>query len=108
MQCAYIEAEGESEIKTNLIFVSRYFVCPKMLHLYFFEKYFCAKIDLISEIICSLTQLIRHSRFGGTYIVRNMKATGENQMICHKPYQKIETLEFGHNKVNFAKSISNA
>ncbi|XP_050450903.1 protein timeless homolog [Cataglyphis hispanica] len=40
----------------------------------------------------------RHSRFGGTYIVRNMKATGENQMICHKPYQKIETLEFGHNK----------
>ncbi|EFN81173.1 Protein timeless-like protein [Harpegnathos saltator] len=27
-----------------------------------------------------------------------MKATGENQMICHKPYQKIEALEFGHNK----------
>ncbi|XP_029159250.1 protein timeless homolog [Nylanderia fulva] len=40
----------------------------------------------------------RHSRFGGTYIVQNMKAIGENQMICHKPYQKIETLEFGHNK----------
>lgn len=31
-----------------------------------------------------------------------MKATGENQMICHKPYQKIEALEFGHDKVNFA------
>ncbi|XP_072751003.1 protein timeless homolog [Anoplolepis gracilipes] len=40
----------------------------------------------------------RHSRFGGTYVVQNMKAIGENQMICHKPYQKIETLEFGHNK----------
>ncbi|XP_012535516.2 protein timeless homolog isoform X2 [Monomorium pharaonis] len=40
----------------------------------------------------------RHSRFGGTYVVQNMKATGENQMICHKPYQKIEALEFGHNK----------
>lgn len=34
--------------------------------------------------------------------MQNMKATGENQMICHKPYQKIEALEFGHNKVNFA------
>ncbi|XP_071645976.1 protein timeless homolog [Temnothorax longispinosus] len=40
----------------------------------------------------------RHSRFGGTYVVQNMKATGENQMICHKPYQKIEALEFGTNK----------
>jgi len=45
-------------------------------------------------------RLIRHSRFGGTYVVQNMKAIGENQMICHKPYQAIEDLEFGHNKVN--------
>ncbi|CAL1677972.1 unnamed protein product [Lasius platythorax] len=51
------------------------------------------KIDKIKKYAGS-----RHSRFGGTYIVQNMKATGENQMICHKPYQKIETLEFGHNK----------
>ncbi|XP_025075247.1 protein timeless homolog [Pogonomyrmex barbatus] len=40
----------------------------------------------------------RHSRFGGTYVVQNMKATGENQMICHEPYKKIEALEFGYNK----------
>ncbi|RLU24932.1 hypothetical protein DMN91_003023 [Ooceraea biroi] len=40
----------------------------------------------------------RHSRFGGTYVVQNMKAIGENQMICHKPYQAIEDLEFGYNK----------
>ncbi|KAH0946664.1 hypothetical protein HN011_009855, partial [Eciton burchellii] len=40
----------------------------------------------------------RHSRFGGTYVVQNMKAIGENQMICHKPYQAIEDLEFGHSK----------
>ncbi|KAG5333965.1 TIM protein, partial [Acromyrmex charruanus] len=40
----------------------------------------------------------RHSRFGGTYVVQNMKAVGENQMICHKPYQKIEAVEFGHDK----------
>ncbi|XP_011874599.1 PREDICTED: protein timeless homolog isoform X2 [Vollenhovia emeryi] len=40
----------------------------------------------------------RHSRFGGTYVVENMKATGENPLICHKPYQKIDALEFGHNQ----------
>ncbi|KAL0125370.1 hypothetical protein PUN28_004481 [Cardiocondyla obscurior] len=40
----------------------------------------------------------RHSRFGGTYVVQNMKAIGENQMICHQPYKKIEAMEFGVNK----------
>ncbi|XP_014475495.1 PREDICTED: protein timeless homolog [Dinoponera quadriceps] len=45
----------------------------------------------------------RHSQFGGTYVVQNMKAIGENQMICHKPYQKIEALEFGHNKKRVKK-----
>lgn len=34
--------------------------------------------------------------------MQNMKSIGENQMICHKPYQKIEALEFSRNKVKFA------
>jgi len=34
-----------------------------------------------------------------------MKAIGDNQMICHKPYQAIEDLEFGHNKVRLWKTI---
>ncbi|XP_033230286.1 protein timeless homolog [Belonocnema kinseyi] len=45
----------------------------------------------------------RHSRFGGTYVVQNMKAIGENQLICHKPYQKIEALEFGTEKAKVRK-----
>ncbi|KAG7212904.1 hypothetical protein KM043_002254 [Ampulex compressa] len=40
----------------------------------------------------------RHSRFGGTYVVQNMKAIGENQLICHKPFQRIEALEFSQQK----------
>ncbi|XP_058798651.1 protein timeless homolog isoform X2 [Phymastichus coffea] len=40
----------------------------------------------------------RHSRFGGTYVVKNMKAIGENEMICHKPYKKIEDLDFSVTK----------
>nr|WJN01327.1 timeout protein [Pachycrepoideus vindemmiae] len=40
----------------------------------------------------------RHSRFGGIYVVQNMKAIGDNEMICHKPYQKIEDLDFSVTK----------
>lgn len=39
--------------------------------------------------------------------MQNMKATGENQLICHKLYKKIEALEFGHNKVNFVNNEEN-
>ncbi|XP_012343215.2 protein timeless homolog [Apis florea] len=45
----------------------------------------------------------RHSHFGGTYVVQNMKAIGENQLICHKPYQKIEALNFGQDKKKMSK-----
>ncbi|KAF7990289.1 hypothetical protein HCN44_000094 [Aphidius gifuensis] len=40
----------------------------------------------------------RHSRFGGTFVVENMKAIGDNQMICHKPFQKVEALELARDK----------
>ncbi|KOX75011.1 Protein timeless like protein [Melipona quadrifasciata] len=45
----------------------------------------------------------RHSHFGGTYIVQNMKAIGENQLLCHKPYQNIEALDFGQDKKKVVK-----
>ncbi|CAL7943920.1 unnamed protein product [Xylocopa violacea] len=45
----------------------------------------------------------RHSHFGGTYVVQNMKAIGENQLLCHKPYQKIEALNFSQDKKKVSK-----
>ncbi|KAK2582183.1 hypothetical protein KPH14_004539 [Odynerus spinipes] len=45
----------------------------------------------------------RHSRFGGTYVVQNMKAIGDNQMLCHKPYEKVEALEFSVQKAKSKK-----
>ncbi|XP_057326747.1 protein timeless homolog [Microplitis mediator] len=45
----------------------------------------------------------RHSRFGGTFVVQNMKAIGDNQMICHKPFEKIEALEFSRDKGKMKK-----
>lgn len=62
------------------------------------EKEKCEKKEKIRKFAGS-----RHSRFGGTYIVQNMKAIGENQLICHKPYQKIEALEFGTEKMKVKK-----
>ncbi|XP_034934838.1 protein timeless homolog isoform X2 [Chelonus insularis] len=45
----------------------------------------------------------RHSRFGGTFVVQNMKAIGENQLICHKPFQKVESLDFSRDKSKVKK-----
>ncbi|XP_026737157.1 protein timeless homolog [Trichoplusia ni] len=36
----------------------------------------------------------RHSRFGGTYVVQNMKSLSDNEMICLKPLNKISNLDF--------------
>ncbi|KAL0882454.1 hypothetical protein ABMA27_000930 [Loxostege sticticalis] len=46
----------------------------------------------------------RHSRFGGTYVVQNMKSISENEMICLKPLNKISNLDFsGSKKSKFVK-----
>ncbi|XP_011499954.1 PREDICTED: protein timeless homolog [Ceratosolen solmsi marchali] len=50
----------------------------------------------------------RHSRFGGTYVVQNMKAIGDNEMLCHKPYQKIEDLNFSVTKQKMKKRKNNS
>ncbi|KAI8424376.1 hypothetical protein MSG28_002902 [Choristoneura fumiferana] len=40
----------------------------------------------------------RHSRFGGTYVVQNMKSISENEIICLKPLNKISNLDFSGSK----------
>ncbi|XP_012279584.1 protein timeless homolog [Orussus abietinus] len=46
----------------------------------------------------------RHSRFAGSYVVKNMKAIGENQLICHRPFSTTEALEFDRQKSNIKRS----
>ncbi|KAJ8674826.1 hypothetical protein QAD02_010612, partial [Eretmocerus hayati] len=48
----------------------------------------------------------RHSRFGGVYVVQNMKAIGDNEMICHKPYQNVEDLDFSVTKQKTKKRMN--
>nr|XP_021188135.2 protein timeless homolog isoform X2 [Helicoverpa armigera] len=40
----------------------------------------------------------RHSRFGGTYVVQNMKSLSDNEIVCLKPLNKISNLDFGGGK----------
>ncbi|XP_031767070.2 protein timeless homolog isoform X2 [Galleria mellonella] len=40
----------------------------------------------------------RHSRFGGTYVVQNMKSISDNELICLKPLNKISNINFNGSK----------
>ncbi|CAK1545835.1 unnamed protein product [Leptosia nina] len=40
----------------------------------------------------------RHSRFGGTYVIQNMKSISDNELICLKPLNKISNLDFNGSK----------
>ncbi|GBP19670.1 Protein timeless homolog [Eumeta japonica] len=46
----------------------------------------------------------RHSRFGGTYVIQNMKSISENEMVCLKPLNNVADLDFGGKKDKFIKS----
>ncbi|KAF9414109.1 hypothetical protein HW555_007868 [Spodoptera exigua] len=41
-----------------------------------------------------LLSIRMHSRFGGTYVVQNMKSLSDNEIICLKPLNKISNLDF--------------
>ncbi|CAH0725288.1 unnamed protein product, partial [Brenthis ino] len=40
----------------------------------------------------------RHSRFGGTYVIQNMKSISDNDIICLKPLNNISSLDFNGSK----------
>nr|XP_023016006.1 protein timeless homolog [Leptinotarsa decemlineata] len=40
----------------------------------------------------------RHSRFGGTFVVKSMKSISDNELIYHKPLNKLDSLNFDTDK----------
>ncbi|KAJ8921929.1 hypothetical protein NQ315_008563 [Exocentrus adspersus] len=40
----------------------------------------------------------RHSRFGGTFVVKSMKSISDNELIYHKPLNKLDALNFDVDK----------
>lgn len=41
---------------------------------------------------------IRHSRFGGTYVLNNVKSVSDNDIICHQSLQRAAAMDFGREK----------
>lgn len=46
----------------------------------------------------------RHSRFGGTFVMQNVKSISENDMICHKSLERTIAMEFGRDKNKVKRS----
>ncbi|XP_060645851.1 protein timeless homolog [Drosophila nasuta] len=40
----------------------------------------------------------RHSRFGGTYVMRNMKSVSDRDIICHQALQRVSAMDFDREK----------
>lgn len=40
----------------------------------------------------------RHSRFGGTYILQNVKSISDNDIICHQSIQRAFAMDFDRDK----------
>lgn len=49
-------------------------------------------------IECSHKFLFRHSRFGGTFVVKTMKSISDNDLIYHKPLSRLDALTFDAEK----------
>lgn len=47
----------------------------------------------------------RHSRFGGTYVVKNMKSVSDNDLICHQNLRKAVEMDFSHEKPKQRKNF---
>jgi timeless len=41
----------------------------------------------------------RHSRFGGTYVYRNMKSISDRDLICHKPLERVIQQDLSRDKM---------
>lgn len=49
-------------------------------------------------ILFHFVHVCRHSRFGGTYSMPNVKAIGDNDLIYHRPLSQLNNISFDHNK----------
>jgi timeless len=47
---------------------------------------------------------VRHSRFGGTYVMQNIKSISDNDLICHQPLERAVQMDFDLLKTKAKKS----
>ncbi|XP_075147569.1 circadian regulator timeout [Haematobia irritans] len=47
----------------------------------------------------------RHSRFGGTYVIRNLKSVSDRDIICHQPLERVTAIDFDREKQQQKRSF---
>lgn len=47
----------------------------------------------------------RHSRFGGTYVFKNLKSISENDVICHQALERAVQMDFNREKTKQKRSF---
>lgn len=47
----------------------------------------------------------RHSRFGGTYVLSNVKSVSDKDIICHQSLSRAISMDFDREKTNQKKSF---
>lgn len=47
----------------------------------------------------------RHSRFGGTYVIRNLKSVSDRDIICHQPLERVTSIDFDREKQQQKRSF---
>jgi len=47
----------------------------------------------------------RHSRFGGTYVIRNLKSVSDRDVICHQPLERVSSIDFDREKQKQKRSF---
>jgi hypothetical protein len=52
-----------------------------------------------------LPLLRRHSKFGGTYRLHNVKSISDKDMIYHKPLNAFTSIDFDQNKVKIIEIL---
>lgn len=47
----------------------------------------------------------RHSRFGGTFVMQNLKSVSDNDLICHQPLDRAIAMDFDREKKRVKRSF---
>lgn len=47
----------------------------------------------------------RHSRFGGTYVIQNLKSVSDKDIICHQPLERVAAMDFDREKEKQKRSF---
>lgn len=88
------------KFSTRYVWMFQYLFCLSNLHVYMLLESLSCDYNFYINLSCILHVIFlhRHSRFGGTYVVQNMKSISDRDVIFHKNQKDVSNLTFDINK----------